>query len=178
MFIDTAPSEVREETSDRRATDPETGSTLEMRDGFYILHLYGTPRQRGQAHGRLLREQILSCRIAPYFGAFFRDLYRGSTFAKRLPSFLSRRLGDLLEWWYYAPLEKLLLEETREELLGIAEAAGLDGKETLRAAVAPDLMEHLAAGGSLRRAARKGLKRPYHRLPGAFDFTQLGPLEI
>ena len=81
-----------------------------------------------------------------YFGNFFQDLYRGSTFAKKLRPFLRKPAGDLLEWWYYAPLEKLFLEETREELLGVAEAAGLDGREALRGAVAPDLMEHLAAG--------------------------------
>jgi hypothetical protein len=130
----------------QQVQDAESGSTLELRNGFYILHLYGNPRQRGLAHGRLLREQIRSSGIASYYGSFFQDLYRGSTFAKKLPSFLRKAAGDLLEWWYYASLEKLFLEETREELLGVAEAAGLDGREALRGAAAPDLMEHLAAG--------------------------------
>lgn len=129
-----------------RARDAQTGSTLELRDGFYILHLYGDPRQRGMAHGRLLREQIRSSGIGSYYGNFFQDLYRSSTFAKKLPSSLRKLVGDLLEWWYYASLQKLFLEETREELLGVAEAAGVDGREALRGAAAPDLMEHLAAG--------------------------------
>ena len=146
MFLDSFASRARKETGGGVARDPETGSTLEARNGFYILHLYGTPRQRGAAHGRLLRGQIRSSRIASYYGNFFWDLYRSSGLAKKLPSALRRRLGDLLEWWYYAPLEKLLMEETREELEGIAEAAGEEPRNVRRAVVAPDLMEHLAAG--------------------------------
>jgi hypothetical protein len=146
VFLESFSPLFRKEAGEQGARDAETGSTLESRNGFYILHLYGTPRERGMAHGRLLREQIRSSRIASYYGNFFWDLYRSSDFAKRLPSLLKRRLGDLLEWWYYAPLERLFLEETREELEGVAEAAGEDRKQVLRAVVAPDLMEHLAAG--------------------------------
>jgi hypothetical protein len=30
----------------------------------------------------------------------------------------------------------------------------------------------------LARAARRGLRRPFRKLPGAFDYSQLGPLEF
>ncbi len=146
MFRKRLAARDRRQERSRQVRDAQTGSTLELRDGFYILHLYGDPRQRGLAHGRLLREQVRSSGIASYYGNFFQDLYRSSTFAKKLPSFLRKLAGDLLEWWYYASLEKLFLEETREELLGVAEAAGVDAREALRGAVAPDLMEQLAAG--------------------------------
>ncbi len=126
--------------------DPATGSTVENRNGLLVAHLKGIPYNRGLAHGRLLREEIVSSKIAPYFSRFLSQLYRSSAAAKVLPSFLRRLAGELLEWWYYAPLERLVLEETREELFGVADAAGLDRQEVLRAALAPDVMEHLAAG--------------------------------
>lgn len=126
--------------------DSHTGSTLELRNGLYLLHLRGNPYQRGEAHGRLLAEEIRDSGVCHYFGSFLMELYLSSDFAERVPDFLRKRLGRLIEWWYYSPLHKLLLSETREELFGIADTVGLDRDEVVRAVLAPDIMEHLAAG--------------------------------
>ena len=127
-------------------TDSRTQSTLEVRDDLRILHLRGTPYERGAAHGRLLREEIRDSNIAHYYGDFLLELYRSSDFAARVPGFVRRVFGGLLEWWYYSPLAKLCLPETAEEISGIADEAGLDRREALRAYAAPDIMGHLAAG--------------------------------
>lgn len=126
--------------------DPATRSTLEKRNDFFILHLKGDPYQRGEAHGKLLKNEILYSNIAHYYGSFLFDLYRSSGFGKKIPGFAQRPIGEFLESWYYSPLEKKCLEETRAELCGIADATGLDRKEVLRSTLAPDIMEHLAAG--------------------------------
>ena len=47
--------------------DPATRSTLEKRNGFLILHLKGDPYQRGEAHGKLLKNEILDSNIAHYY---------------------------------------------------------------------------------------------------------------
>lgn len=145
--------------AERRREDPATGSTLERRGGILVLHLYGTPAERGQAHGRLLRGQIRNSRIASYYGGFFADLYNSSNIARRIPGVLRRLVGELIEWWFYAPLERLFDGETREELYGMAEEAGLSSREVLRAVAAPDLMEHLAA--SFLRGGKTGLGTYY-----------------
>ncbi|TFG62962.1 MAG: hypothetical protein E4H36_06760, partial [Spirochaetales bacterium] len=126
-------------------THRETGSTLFMQEGLHVLRLYGTPYSRGTAHGRLLRSKILSSGISRYYGNYLVDLYRTSDFARLIPSFIKKQVGKLLEYWYYFPLERLLLPETREELFGLADAAGLDRSEVIRGYVAPDIMTHLAA---------------------------------
>jgi hypothetical protein len=129
-----------------RRRDPETGSTAEWRDGFFLLHLRGDPYHRGLAHGKLLRREILDSKVAQYYAGFVAQLYRSSHYGRMLPGPLSTALGSLLEAWYYTPLEKLLLPETRQELEGVAEALGFAPREVVRCYLAPDVMEHLAAG--------------------------------
>jgi tetratricopeptide (TPR) repeat protein len=125
--------------------DPATGSTAERRAGIWVVHLRGLPFERGLAHGRLLRAEINASRVAPYFSGFLRDLYGSTRVARSLPGALRRALGDLLEWWFYAPLEHAALEETRLELAGVAEGSGLDERTVLRGTLAPDIMQHLVA---------------------------------
>lgn len=141
------------------AAQDSSNSTVERRDGLIILHLYGTPYERGFAHGALLRNEIVSSRIAEYYSNLLRKLYKSSTFAKSVPGYVRRLIGDLLEWWFYAPLERLCLEETREELYGVADAAGLDRRSALRAMMAPDVMEHLAP--SFLRGGKEALGNYY-----------------
>jgi hypothetical protein len=126
--------------------DPDTGSSVENRNGLFVAHLRGTAHQRGLAHGRLLRREILDSGICPYFSRFLAQLIRSSDLSKALPSLLVRWLEGLMEWWYYVPLEATLLEDTKEELFGVADAVGLDRREVVRATLAPDVMNHLAAG--------------------------------
>lgn len=123
----------------------ESGSTLEVRNGINVLHLYGSPYERGFAHGSLLRNEIRSSRIAEYYSDLLRKLYNSSSFAAAAPGVLRKTVGDLLEWWFYAPLEKICLDETRDELYGVADAAGIDRRTTVRATMAPDIMEQLAS---------------------------------
>ncbi|RKX76319.1 MAG: hypothetical protein DRP87_12295 [Spirochaetes bacterium] len=111
--------------------DPATGSTLELRNGFHILNLRGSPYHRGFAHGRLLKEEILESNISGYYGNFHLAFYRSSDLNKKTPSFLRNTIGEILQWWYYSPPEKLCLEETKEEVFAVADATGLDGKDTL-----------------------------------------------
>ncbi len=118
---------------------------MEVRGGLIVLHLRGGPYARGLAHGRLLRREIRRSGIAPYFAAFLSDLVSHSPHSRRMPGSVRRGLTRLLEWWFYSPLESLMLEETREEVQGVADGAGMDRRTVFRAALAPDLMEHLAA---------------------------------
>jgi len=145
------------ETHSGMKREPLTGSTLEVRNGFYILHLWGKPYERGRAHGKLLREKIRESRITRYYGSFLLNLYRSSDFIRKVPGFIKDLLGDLLEWWFYSPLEKMALEETRDELYGVADGSGLERKEVLRAVLAPDLMERLAVG--LLKGSKEALGR-------------------
>lgn len=123
-----------------------TGSTLSRKEGIFVLRLFGGPGERGEAHGRLMKQYIEDSGVNTYYGNFLYNLYSSSELAKKLPEGLRKPVGDILENWYYAPFEKMLLPETKEELEGIAEGAGLDRKEIFRGYAAPDLMEHLAAG--------------------------------
>lgn len=122
-----------------------SGSTVERRDGLIILHLYGSPYERGFAHGTLLRDEIRSSRVAEYYSNLLLKLYNSSSFAASVPGTVRKAIGNVLEWWFYAPLERLCLEETKEEMYGVADAAGLDRRMALRATMAPDVMEHLAS---------------------------------
>lgn len=126
--------------------DPATGSTWEHRNGFEILHLIGSPYERGLAHGRLLRTKIRSSRIADYYGRFVDQLYRSSEFARRVPPPLRPVIGRMVEWRYYAPLERLCMDETREELEGVADGAGIERRLIIRGILAADVLEALAAG--------------------------------
>lgn len=126
--------------------DEPTGSTLARKEGILVLRLFGTPRERGEAHGRLMKQYIHDTGINTYYGNFLHNLYSSSDLAKKLPPGLRKPIGDILESWYYAPFEKMLLPETKEELEGIADSAGFDRNEIFRGYAAPDLMEHLAAG--------------------------------
>lgn len=126
--------------------DSQTGSTWEHRDGFEILHLRGNAYERGLAHGRLLREKIRSSRVAEYYGRFVDQLYQSSDFVKKIPVALRPTIGRMMEWRYYSPLEKLCMEETRAEIEGVADGAGIDRRLTLRGVLAPDVLETLAAG--------------------------------
>ena len=139
-------NEIKEDPRTGTRFDPNTASSVEKRNGFYIAHLRGTAYQRGLAHGRLLRREILDSGIGPYFSRFLTQLIRSSDLSKALPSLLVKWLEGLMEWWYYAPLEALLLDDTKEELFGVADAVGIDRHEVIRAALAPDVMSHLAAG--------------------------------
>jgi hypothetical protein len=40
-----------------KTTSPLSGS-LEVKNGFYVLHLWGSPEEMGRAHGTLLKDQI------------------------------------------------------------------------------------------------------------------------
>jgi hypothetical protein len=126
--------------------DPDSGSFAEIRDGLIVLHLKGDPYRRGLAHGRLLRREIRHSRITRYFSSMLNSLYRGSPLSHGIPASIRRRVAGLLEWWFYTPLESLFLEETRNELRGVADGAEIDLRSALRAALSPDLMEHMAAG--------------------------------
>jgi hypothetical protein len=130
----------------RTRIDPDTGSTVEQRNGLLIAHLRGTPYQRGLAHGKLLRREILDSGICPYFSGFLEQILRSSGLNRALPPPLGAWLSRLLEWWTYAPLERQLLPDTREELFGVADATELDRRDVVRGVLAPDVMNHLAAG--------------------------------
>ena len=86
-------------------------------------------------------------------------LYRSSDVFLKIPRFFKNTLEDILEWFFYTPLEKLFLEETRDELYGIADAVGFDREVALRGVAAPDLMEFLAA--SFLKGGKESLSNYY-----------------
>jgi hypothetical protein len=139
--------------------DPSTGSTLEFKNDFYILHLRGDPYQRGNAHGKLLRDKIKGSGIIQYYSTLFLNLYRSSDLYRKIPNVMRKMVGEMLEWWFYSPLEKLFLDENRQELYGVADAAGFDRRDALRGVLAPDLMEHLA--GNFFKASKETLGNYY-----------------
>ncbi len=126
--------------------DPVTKSVLERRKDIWVLHLRGNPYERGFAHGKLMKDVIQRTSISKFYGGMLRDLINSSDFEKKVPSFLKNFVLDTVESWYYSPLEKNCLEETVDEMYGVADAADFDRKEALRAMLSPDIMEHLAAG--------------------------------
>ncbi|OGJ16159.1 hypothetical protein A3K74_02935 [Candidatus Pacearchaeota archaeon RBG_13_33_26] len=124
-------------------------STLSCKNGFYILELHGNPYERGFAHGMLLKEQIEKIDIVGYYGGFLESLFESSDIIDKIPCFLRKTSAKVLEQWYYSPLEKRCLEETKDEMHGICDALGWGKrkrKQALRSIFAPDILEHLVAG--------------------------------
>ncbi|MBI5078620.1 hypothetical protein HZB08_01170 [Candidatus Saganbacteria bacterium] len=113
---------------------PLTGS-LEIKNGFYVLRLRGTPEEMGRAHGTLLKTQI-----ADLLQKYLRD-------------------GALKKYGISWPLlvsmaknyESGMPEEFKAELRGIAEGSGLSYEEILLGQVVMDLsvirLSSLAAVG-------------------------------
>lgn len=134
----------------RAVREPETGSTLETRAGLPVLHLRGEPYLRGLAHGRLLRRAIQGSGILPFFGRFASDLLRDYAGRRRLPTPLRALLELFLDRYWVDALPRLLLEDNRRELCGVADGAGLEREEVLRASIAVDLLQVLVAGLGLR----------------------------
>ncbi|HOX37772.1 MAG TPA: C45 family autoproteolytic acyltransferase/hydrolase [Candidatus Brocadiia bacterium] len=86
------------------------GGTLSRKGDFYVLHLKGTWREMGKAHGELLRDQIRhntaelwETRIIPQIGKVPATLLRNQTLN----------------------LRPMLPPEVKEELEGIAEGSGV-----------------------------------------------------
>ncbi len=126
-------------------SDRETGALLERRGRLRLLHLFGTPYERGLGHGRLLRETIAERKVAEFYGDFLYDLFLRSDALRFLPQSVRRHIGRFLESFYYAPLVRRLPREIVEELEGISDGSGCDRRQALRAILAPDIMETLAA---------------------------------
>jgi predicted choloylglycine hydrolase len=91
---------------------------MEKKDGFYVLHLKGTPYETGYQHGALLRDEVNK-------GAarFYADvIYGGRDVPFSLKMWLLRKF---LEWKVYVPLEKSQPGSVLEELKGIADGSGV-----------------------------------------------------
>jgi len=89
------------------------GSYLSLRKGLPILHLFGSPRELGLAHGRILSAQIARLK-KKYLERLFRQGYAEDSV---------RRLC--------AGMEKFLSREFRQELEGMAQGAGLPFEDIL-----------------------------------------------
>ena len=110
--------------------------SLEIRDGFYVLHLWGSPQEMGRAHGTLLKNQISEL-IQKY-------LYEGV-------------LNDFGIPWPFLVLEAkkfeaALPQDFKTELHAIAEGAGISYDEIL----VGQLIVDLAAYGSTSFVAKGG----------------------
>lgn len=106
-----------------------------------ILHLFGSPYERGLAHGRLMKKEILSTSIAFYYGDFLKILLT-SALGEHLAHWLDRMLQAL----WYNPLAQRISEETKQEIKGLADSTGLDKELITRAFLAPDIMQLLISG--------------------------------
>jgi predicted choloylglycine hydrolase len=83
------------------------GSCLSQKFGIPILHLFGSPEELGQAHGRILSAQIVHLQKA-YLERLFSQGYEENSL---------RRLS--------AGMEKFLSPHFRQELQALAQGAGL-----------------------------------------------------
>ncbi|MBI9099412.1 MAG: hypothetical protein JEY91_13090 [Spirochaetaceae bacterium] len=61
---------------------------------------------------------------------------------------------ELIENYFYSPLENRFSEETLQELTGLSDATGIDRRIVLRALLAPDIMQLLISG--FLRGGKKG----------------------
>lgn len=91
---------------------------MEKKDGFYLLHLSGTPYETGYQHGALLREEV-NKGAAPFYADL---IYGGRTMPFSIKIWLLRKY---LEWKVYVPLEKAQPRNILEELKGIADGSGV-----------------------------------------------------
>jgi hypothetical protein len=100
-------------------------STLgEGKDAVKLLHVWGTPREMGYAHGTLLKAEIA-------------DFYAKIIGAMSLGMGVS--LDDLDKAW--AQMEPFVPKEYLEEMEGLAEGAGVDLPIVKRAHAIPDVSE-------------------------------------
>ncbi|MCX5836446.1 MAG: hypothetical protein NTX62_05645, partial [Deltaproteobacteria bacterium] len=102
-------------------------STLgEGSDAVTVLHVWGTPREMGYAHGRLLKAEIA-------------DFYAKITFAMSLGMGVS--LEQIDQAW--AQMEPFVPQRYLDEMAGLAEGAGVDLQAKLwRSSASRDLMRN------------------------------------
>jgi len=96
----------------------------EGKDAVKLLHLWGSPREMGYAHGTLLKGEVA-------------DFYAKITGAMTLGMGVSTKALD--EAW--AQMEPFVPQEYLEEMAGLAEGAGVDLQTVKRAHAIPDLSE-------------------------------------
>lgn len=90
---------------------------MEKRGELYILHLKGSPYERGYQHGVLLREEIKLGVVKEYADIISQG--RGGF------SFKNWLLGKYLDYKVYKPLEKAQPKDLLAELKGIADGSGM-----------------------------------------------------
>ena len=90
-----------------RAAGRNVRGSLKKMDGYWVLHVAGTPEQMGEQHGRLLRAQIRRASKA-----LIRESYPGASY---------KRLIDGTK-----VMEKHQPEAFRRELKALTKAAGID----------------------------------------------------
>ncbi|MBI2251700.1 MAG: hypothetical protein HYU63_02925 [Armatimonadetes bacterium] len=89
---------------------------LEELNGYKVIHTFGSPYEEGYQHGKLLKNEIIKC---------FKEVYQEGFF-KASP------ILPKIVWYFYAKLnEKFLRPEEKDELKGIADAAGLKYNDIL-----------------------------------------------
>ncbi|MBM3475798.1 MAG: hypothetical protein FJX75_21230 [Armatimonadetes bacterium] len=100
-------------------------STLgEGKDAVKLLHVWGSPREMGYAHGTLLKAEI-----ADFYGKIIGAMTLG----------MGVSLEGLDQAW--AQMEPFVPKEYVEEMAGLAEGAGVDLQTVKRAHAIPDLSE-------------------------------------
>ena len=104
-------------------TTPPVNGTLETKNGFYVLHVWGSPEEMGRAHGTLLKSQISSL-LQDY-------LINGIVKNSGIPWYVIVQTARLYETGMPA--------EFKAELQGIAEGAGVSYDEVLVGQLIMDL---------------------------------------
>ena len=114
---------------------PSPSGSLEIKNGFYVLHLRGSAEEMGRQHGTLLKDQISEF-VQEY-------LFEGVVEESGVP-------WALLVWTarYY---EAAMPEDFKTELQAIAEASGVSYEAILVSQLLgdiPDITETTSMGGT------------------------------
>ncbi|MEE8638589.1 MAG: C45 family peptidase [Candidatus Margulisiibacteriota bacterium] len=115
---------------------PSPSGSLEIKDGFYVLHLRGSAEDMGRQHGTLLKDQITEF-VQEY-------LFEGVVEESGVP-------WALLAWTAKEFYEDQLPDDFKTELHAIAEASGVSYEAVLVCQLMgdmPDLTQTASMGGT------------------------------
>ncbi len=117
-------------------------SKLWKRGGIYVLHLKGSPYERGLQHGTLLKEEIRQGAI-PYLAKKLDREIESSPGIPNIPG-LRKILLAYADWFVFRRIYRRMPKEYLEGARGIADGSGLTEEEFKRAIAMPDAMVVLA----------------------------------
>jgi tetratricopeptide (TPR) repeat protein len=104
-------------------------------EGIHVLRLRGNDYEMGYQHGRLLRDAIARGPI-PYFARWVEKLVSRGFFGPLAP--LAKGLGKLLTHTVGRRIAQKFPKHVQDAIKGLADGAGIDQNELLRAVTMPE----------------------------------------